>query len=236
MGTNPEPALWLAVESNFSPSSCSPFLAFLILILVAWPHLGLYCRCSTGPGRYRPGPGPCTPVASIWQGSAGAARCRTTVWSARSLWTASASSLSFPLNFGPDYSRSPAAVSSSHRDATRHIVLIGASFWAVAIIIIINILGGPRYVPEARWPNANLSTVLDVGTWASMKKGSGWGWLYDPEMNATGIDFTGARATMNLGSGVFTWVRAVRNFSGPAFNFTTGLDGLKKPSNFAGNK
>jgi hypothetical protein len=70
------------------------------------------------------------------------------------------------------------------------------------------------YITEARWPNANLSTMLDVAnTWATIKPGSGWGWVVDPAMAESGINFTGARATLNLGTGVFTWVRAVQNFS-----------------------
>eukprot|EP00040_Diaphanoeca_grandis_P043503 m.268260 g.268260 ORF g.268260 m.268260 type:complete len:753 (-) comp77793_c0_seq1:190-2448(-) len=86
------------------------------------------------------------------------------------------------------------------------------------------------YVSEARWPNANLSDMLNVSTWATMKQGSGWGWVHDPEMAEAAMNFSGARATLNLGTGVFTWTRTVDDFSGSSFNYTADLDGLKRPN------
>ena len=89
------------------------------------------------------------------------------------------------------------------------------------------------YMTEARWPNAQLDTMLDrSSSWATMKPGSGWGIVHDPTLkNSTTEDWTGGRATLNLGTGVFTWVRTVQNFSraNGTFRFATNLDALKRP-------
>ena len=66
------------------------------------------------------------------------------------------------------------------------------------------------FVPVARWPNANLSTMLDVSTWATMKWGSDWGDAFDPALATLPDSLDSARVTMNLGSGVYTWVRQAK--------------------------
>lgn len=71
-----------------------------------------------------------------------------------------------------------------------------------------------HYMPEARWPNARLESMLDRrSSWATMKEGSGWGVVADPALKNATADWSGGRATLNLGTGVFTWVREVWNFS-----------------------
>ena len=64
----------------------------------------------------------------------------------------------------------------------------------------------------------------------------------------SGADWDGARVTLNLGTGVFTWVRTVWNYSdaNATFRYPTNLNGLKRPSDcpedggpckeFAGNR
>ena len=51
---------------------------------------------------------------------------------------------------------------------------------------------------EARWPNRRFPEELwDVSKWATAGKGSRYGKMVDPELARTGIDWTGARATLS---------------------------------------
>ena len=109
-----------------------------------------------------------------------------------------------------------------------------------------------EYITEARWPNAALATMLDRdASWATMKAGSGWGVVVDPALAQSGAgnrsaDWEGGRATLNLGTGVFTWVRPVHNSSVSGFRFAAeDLASLKRPpgceeglpcKNFVGNR
>ena len=52
-----------------------------------------------------------------------------------------------------------------------------------------------------------MSSMLDVSTWATMKWGSDWGDAFDPALTTLPDSLHSARVTMNLGSGVYTWVR-----------------------------
>ena len=95
---------------------------------------------------------------------------------------------------------------------------------------------GGSYITEARWPNAQLSSMLDRSTWATMQEGSGWGVVHDPAMisslSASNSSWDGGRVTLNLGTGVFTWVRPVRNFSTlnrSSFRYEAALNSLKRP-------
>jgi hypothetical protein len=108
-----------------------------------------------------------------------------------------------------------------------------------------------EYITESRWPNANLSTMLDRDSaWATMKAGSGWGVVHDDALQKSGVgrnDGGGGRVTMNLGTGVFTWVRAVQNFSAanasfrykadlPALKHSPGCDPGQPCKHFVGNR
>jgi hypothetical protein len=101
------------------------------------------------------------------------------------------------------------------------------------------LFAGGTYIPEARWPNARLDTMLSRSAWATMRAGSGWGIVRGPPVlsNGSATDWDGARVTLNLGTGVFTWVRTVRNFSldddhggggGSTFRYDTALNALKR--------
>ncbi len=57
-----------------------------------------------------------------------------------------------------------------------------------------------RMMIEARWPNQPWDRRWDKTTWASEGAGSKYGKIVDPALAATGVDWTGALATLNVGS------------------------------------
>lgn len=98
------------------------------------------------------------------------------------------------------------------------------------------------WLPEARWPNTNLTHggpatahggPLSLSSWATTygKKGQTdnctsctrlrEGVIVDQSLAATGIDFTGALATLNVGFRFFTWTRRVISHSAgsPVFHY-----------------
>jgi len=62
---------------------------------------------------------------------------------------------------------------------------------------------------EARWPNMRFEQLFDRSTWAKAGEGSRYGRMIDPALAKTGIDWTGARATLNVSLQFFTWSRIV---------------------------
>jgi hypothetical protein len=78
---------------------------------------------------------------------------------------------------------------------------------------------------EARWPNARFAELLDRSKWAQAVKGSRYGMLKDPELAKTGIDFTGALATLNVTHQFYTWTR-------PVTKHGTGSDSFEFPKDF----
>ena len=89
---------------------------------------------------------------------------------------------------------------------------------------------GQTWLPEARWPNANLTAGGTATTQGGPLSLSSWatsygrpnqtdnctectrlreGVIVDPELAKTGIDFTGALATLNVGFRFLTWTRRV---------------------------
>lgn len=63
---------------------------------------------------------------------------------------------------------------------------------------------------EARWPNMRFDQRFDKQAWATAGKGSKYGTIVDPALAETGINWTGAVATLNVGSWQ-TWRRSVHN-------------------------
>jgi hypothetical protein len=53
---------------------------------------------------------------------------------------------------------------------------------------------------EARWPNMRFEQRFDKSCWATAGKGSKYGTMVDPALAETGIDWTGAVGTLNVGS------------------------------------
>ncbi len=64
---------------------------------------------------------------------------------------------------------------------------------------------------EARWPNMRMDEVWDRSKWAKAGKGSHYGVMKDPELAETGIDWSGALATLNVTHQFYTWTRFVTN-------------------------
>ncbi|UCD28703.1 MAG: right-handed parallel beta-helix repeat-containing protein [Planctomycetota bacterium] len=81
---------------------------------------------------------------------------------------------------------------------------------------------------EARWPNMRFADDLwDRSKWAQVGKGSRYGKITDPELAKTGIDWTGARATLNVAHQFFSWTRTVARH-------TTGSDTFEYPRDLTG--
>ncbi|NOX56097.1 MAG: hypothetical protein GXP27_16980, partial [Planctomycetes bacterium] len=68
-----------------------------------------------------------------------------------------------------------------------------------------------RMMLEARWPNTTFEKLLTRDGWASAGPGSTYQKLRDPELAATGIDWTGATAVLNVAHQFWTWSRPVLN-------------------------
>ena len=73
---------------------------------------------------------------------------------------------------------------------------------------------------EARWPNARFDQMLDRKVWRPTGKGSRYGKVVDPALAKTGIDWTGALATLNAAHQFFTWTRTVRSHEAGSDTFT----------------
>ncbi len=67
-----------------------------------------------------------------------------------------------------------------------------------------------RMMTEARWPDCPFENRWDADRWARVGKGSVYGTIVDPELAKTGIDWTGAIATLNI-CGFQCWTRIVQN-------------------------
>jgi len=69
---------------------------------------------------------------------------------------------------------------------------------------------GDAMMVEARWPNMRFPEQLwDRSAWASADAGSDKGRLVDEELKATGIDWTGATAVLNISHQWWTWTATV---------------------------
>jgi len=62
---------------------------------------------------------------------------------------------------------------------------------------------------EARWPNMRFEKLFDRSAWAKAAEGSRYGRMIDPALAKTGVDWTGARVTLNVAHQFFTWSRIV---------------------------
>lgn len=62
---------------------------------------------------------------------------------------------------------------------------------------------------EARWPNMRFEQLWERSSWANASYGSDYEKIYDPELAKTGIDWTGAIATLNVAHQFHTWTRKV---------------------------
>ena len=67
-----------------------------------------------------------------------------------------------------------------------------------------------RMMIEARWPNMRFEQRFDKNCWATAGEGSEYGTMVDPALAETGIDWTGAIGTLNVGSWQ-TYRRTIRD-------------------------
>ena len=92
----------------------------------------------------------------------------------------------------------------------------------------IQLFAGGAMMMEARWPNITLADVLTAKAWAETDKGSRYGTVVDPDLAKTGIDWTGAVATLNVAHQFFTWTRTVEGHTAGSdrFTYAKDLDGI----------
>ncbi|HUT28873.1 MAG TPA: right-handed parallel beta-helix repeat-containing protein [Sedimentisphaerales bacterium] len=79
---------------------------------------------------------------------------------------------------------------------------------------------------EARWPNVRFEQIFDRSAWAKAGQGSRYGRMVDPALAETGVDWTGARVTLNVAHQFFTWNRVVDEHakSSDTFTYAKNLD------------
>ena len=82
---------------------------------------------------------------------------------------------------------------------------------------------------EARWPNANLTSVVTQASWGSTTNSSAptnsshRGWLTDGAMARANTSFAGALLTLNAGTRVWTWTRRVESHVADTLTYTGQL-------------
>ena len=77
---------------------------------------------------------------------------------------------------------------------------------------------------EARWPNMRFEELWDRSRWARAAGGSRYGKMVDPELAKTGVDWTGALATLNVAHQFLTWTRPVSRHSAGSDSFEYSRD------------
>jgi len=87
-----------------------------------------------------------------------------------------------------------------------------------------------RMMIEARWPNMRFEQRFDKSCWATAGKGSEYGTMVDPALAETGIDWTGAVGTLNVGSWQ-TYRRIIRDHKpgGNSFTYERNMPGHVPP-------
>lgn len=83
---------------------------------------------------------------------------------------------------------------------------------------------------EARWPNMRFEELWDRSKWATSAPGSGYGKMVDPELAKTGVDWTGALATLNVNPQFYTFTRTVNKHSKGSDSFEYNCDMFGEPS------
>ncbi|MBN2451922.1 MAG: right-handed parallel beta-helix repeat-containing protein [Lentisphaeria bacterium] len=79
---------------------------------------------------------------------------------------------------------------------------------------------------EARWPNTAFERQFSREGWATTGPGSAYQFVHDPELAATGIDWTGALAILNVAHQFWTWSRPVLNHrtGGETFEYRIAMN------------
>jgi hypothetical protein len=84
-----------------------------------------------------------------------------------------------------------------------------------------------KFLIEARWPNMKFPDEMwGKSKWARAGPGSKHGRVIDPNLAATGINWTGATAVLNVAQQFKTWTRAAENHTAGSntFRYTADLD------------
>ena len=81
---------------------------------------------------------------------------------------------------------------------------------------------------NARWPNMTFDQRLDRFRWQRVDKESSYGKIVSNELAETGIDWTGALATLNISHQWWSWSRNVikHEKGSPILEYPTDIDGL----------
>ena len=91
-------------------------------------------------------------------------------------------------------------------------------------------------VVEARWPNMTFPDDLwKRGVWATSDQGSSLGTMKDAALAATGINWTGALAVLNIEAQFWTWTSEVTAHSAGSGTFqyrTDNLAGIRSDKNY----
>ena len=103
------------------------------------------------------------------------------------------------------------------------------SIWKTAVHkVFVQLFVDGRMMIEARWPNMQFHQLWDRSRWARASKGSRYGRVVDPELAKTGIDWTGALATLNVAHQFLAWTRPVaKHFRySEVFEYARDLPGI----------
>jgi len=74
---------------------------------------------------------------------------------------------------------------------------------------IVQLFYQDKMMTEARWPDQPFSRIWDRTTWAASERGSRQDLMICSALAETGVDWTGAMATLNVGQQFQTWSRRV---------------------------
>lgn len=83
-----------------------------------------------------------------------------------------------------------------------------------------------QWLPEARYPNANLNNILQLTSWGFCGKGSAHGYCKDRPDAWSALprkNWTGALATLSLGTRIATWTRKVTSHGPGWFTYPASL-------------
>jgi len=104
-----------------------------------------------------------------------------------------------------------------------------AAYWTPLDTPIQQLFLNGVMMTEARWPDQPFSHIWDRTTWAKSEKGSQQDRMVCATLAETGVDWTGAWATLNVGQQFQTWSRIVtaHEKGSPSFSY----DLAKRPNN-----
>ena len=83
-----------------------------------------------------------------------------------------------------------------------------------------------EWLPEARYPNTNVDKVLELTSWGFCGKGSSRGYCKDRPDAWSALphrNWTGALATLSLGTRIATWTRTVKSHGAGWFSYPASL-------------